>query len=139
MVIITGTIIFGLITDTDKLHGEIILFISFFFIVGIFVFNIFLWHLKGKEKVSLSDKELIVEKLGTIFTSKRKYDIQDIDVFSLTEKPTTPFFIRFWGLGGGQIQFNYFGQFKYFGQTLTGNDAKTIINKLNNKLKTTTR
>lgn len=132
-------LVYGLSTDTDKLDAEIILFLTFFFLAGLFALKTFLWHLRGQEKVTFDDKELKIEKLGTILTTLRKFETQELDGFSLTEKPTTPMWIKFWGLGGGQIQFNYLGQTKYFGQTLTKNDANIIISKLNDRLKTTNR
>lgn len=42
---IIATIIYGLATDFDKLDGEIALFMAFFFLVGLIILKIFLWHL----------------------------------------------------------------------------------------------
>jgi len=134
-----GTVIYGLATAIDKLGGEIILFMTFFFIVGLFVLKIFFWHLRGQEKLTLDERELIIDKIGTILTILRKFETNQLDIFSLTDNPTTPKWIKFWGLGGGQIQFDYLGQLKYFGQTLTKTDTNRIIDKLNEKIKTTTR
>jgi hypothetical protein len=134
-----GTIIYGLATDPDKLDGELILFMTFFFLAGLFVLKIFLWHLRGQEKITVNSKELIIEKIGTILTIPRKYEIEQIDYISNTERPTTPKWIKFWGLGGGQIEFVYLGQTKYFGQTLTVIEATKIIEKIKGRLKTTTR
>lgn len=59
-----------------------------------------------------------------------KYKIDQIECVSNTKRPTTPKWIIFWGLGGGQIEFEYLGQTKYFGQTLTAKEAIKIIDKL---------
>jgi len=134
-----GTIAFGLATDPNKLDGEIVLFMSFFFLAGLFVLKIFLWHLRGKEKITVDEKELKIEKLGTILTMPRKYEIDQIDYISNTEREKTANWIKFWGLGGGKIEFTYLGQTKYFGQTLTTTEATKIIEQIKEKLKTTTR
>lgn len=126
------TVLYGLATDTDKLDEEIVIFTTFFFIAAIFVFKIFLWHLRGKEKIVLNDNELKIEKLGTIFTFSQKYELHLIENLSLTSIPTTPLWIRIWGLGGGQIKFEYLGQNKYFGQSLNREEASVIIKDLNN-------
>ncbi len=136
---ITGTIIYGLATDPDKLDGEIALFMTFFFLAGLFVLKIFLWHLRGQEKITIDDKEFRIDKVGTILTIPRKYEVDQIDYISNTERPTTPKWIKFWGLGGGQIEFVYLGQTKYFGQTLKVKEATKIIDEMKEKLKATTR
>jgi hypothetical protein len=133
------TIIYGLITDSDKLDGEIILFMTFSFFTGLFVLRIFLWHLSGVEKITIDNKELRIEKLGTILTIPSKFEIEQIEYISNTERPPTPRWIKFWGLGGGQIEFVYLGQTKYFGQSLTFEEATKIIESMKEKLKNTTR
>lgn len=134
-----GTVIYGLATNPEKLDGGIILFMTFFFLAGLFVLKIFLWHLRGQEKITVDDRELRIDKVGTILTMARKYEIDQIDYISITERPTTPKWIKFWGLGGGQVEFVHLGQTKYFGQTLTASDATKIIEKLKEKLKATKR
>ena len=136
---ILGTVIYGLSTDTDKIDAELVIFMTFFFIAGLFVIKVFLWHIKGQEKITLDNNELKIEKLGTILTIPKKFETRELDSFSLTDKPTTLKWIKFWGLGGGQVQFNYMGQYKYFGQSLTIKEAKTLIDNLNDRLKTTNR
>ena len=133
---ITATVIYGLLTDSDKLDGDIVLFMALFILIGLFVLKIFLWHLRGKEKIVIKGKELWIIKVGTILTIPKKYEISLIDNFTVTDRPTTPHWIRFWGLGGGRIQFDYLDQIKYFGQTLTKNEAIQIIDKLNKKIST---
>jgi hypothetical protein len=134
------TITYGLITDKAKgSDGELIFFSLLFFFAGLFIFRIFLWHLRGKEIVTVNHDELTIQKKGTIFSSIRKFEIEFIDDISQTLNSTTPRWILFWGHSGGQIQFSYLGRAKYFGQTLDPNEAKEIITKVKDKLKTTTR
>lgn len=134
-----GTVVYGLLTNIDYIDGEIISFMMLYILGGLFILRIFLWHLRGHEKVTLDDKQLRIEKLGTILTTVRRFEVSELDLFSLTDNPTTPGWIKFWGLGGGAIQFPYLGQNKYFGQTLTKNEANSIIAQLNDRLKTTNR
>jgi hypothetical protein len=133
-----GVIIYGLVTDPEKLDGEIILFTTLFFIAGLFILKIFLWHLRGHEKITVDRKELRIDRLGTILTIPRKYEIDQIETITNTENPTTPRWMVFWGLAGGQIEFVYLGQTKYFGQTLTATEATKIIEKLKDKIIITT-
>ena len=134
-----GTVVYGLSTDIDKIDAEIISFMTFYFLAGLFVVRTFLWHLRGHERVTLDNKELKIEKRGTILTRIRKFEVTEIEAFSLTEHPTTPRWIKLWGLSGGIVQFSYLGQNKYFGQTLNKNEATSIIDKLNHRLRTTNR
>lgn len=134
---IVGTIVYGFATDPDKLDGGIMLFMTFFFLFALFMVKVFLWHLRGQEIITLDDKELRIDKVGTILTMPRKYEIDQIDNISNTERPTALKWIKFLGLGGGQIEFVYLGQTKYFGQTLTVSDATKIIEKIKEKLKAT--
>ena len=56
---IFGTFVYGLSTDPDKLDGELILFLTFFFIAGLFVLKIFLWHLRGQEKITVDRNNFV--------------------------------------------------------------------------------
>ena len=136
---ITGTIIFGLVTDPDMFDDGIMLFMTIFFLGGLFFLKIFLWHLRGKEIITIDDKELRIDKVGTILSFPSIFEIDQIDYISNTEKPMTPKWIKFWGLGGGQIEFVFLGQTKYFGQTLSVSEATKVIEQIKEKMKTTTR
>ena len=43
--------------------------------------------------------------------------------------------MKFWGLAGGQIELVYYGQTKYFGQTLTVKEATDTIKRIKEKIK----
>ena len=127
-------IIYGIITNPEKLDGEIIFILIMLFLAGLFVLKIFLWHLKGKEIVTINNCELIIKKTGTILTFSSKYNIDYIDTICNTEKSTTPKWIKNLGLGGGQIEFIYLEDRKYFGQSLNVSDASKIIRKIKEKI-----
>jgi hypothetical protein len=107
-----------------------------FGLAGLFISRVFLWHLRGHEIVRLTDNELVIEKKGTFLSIPRRFELINIEYISNTEKPTTPKWVKFWGLSGGKIEFVYLGQTKYFGQTIDFANANKIIEDIKKKIKT---
>jgi hypothetical protein len=132
--ILLVTVLIGLINDPDKLDADLLVFMFFFSLMGLFFLKILLWQLKGKERISLDGNEIKIEKLGTLFTYPRTFEIEQVEGIANTIAATTPNWIKFWGLGGGQIQMTYGGQVKYFGQTLSTSEATEIIEKIKVRL-----
>jgi hypothetical protein len=124
---------------TRRIESDIILFLSFFIFVGLFVLKAFLWNLRGKEKISLNNKELKIEHLGTVLSYASKYDMNFIGGFEEATKVKIPWLIKIYGFAGGQIQFRYWEQIRYFGQSLETNEIDNIVNTLNDKLKRFTK
>lgn len=133
-IIAIGTIIYGLIGNPNRFDAEIAAFLAFFTLAELLFFKTFLWHIRGKERVTLENKKLQIEKIGTILTGLKKYEIDYINNISKTQKSTVPIWMRFWGFAGGKIEFDYLEQKKYFGQTLTTDEAIQIIEKLKEKI-----
>jgi hypothetical protein len=131
-----GTILFGILSDLDKIDGELMIFTSLFVLAGLLVSRVFLWHLRGYELVRLTDNELVIEKKGTFLSLPRRFELINIEYVSNTEKPTTPKWLKFWGLSGGKIELVYLGQTKYFGQTIDFAKAYEIIEEIKKKIKT---
>ncbi|WP_276499778.1 hypothetical protein [Pontibacter litorisediminis] len=136
---ITLTILYSLATNPEKIDGELIIFTTLIILAGVFVLKYLLWHLNGIERIELNAQELTVQKLGTILTSKRKYELSQIDNFRVVTKQTSPLIFRMYGITGGQIQFGYYGNNKVFGQTLSKQEAENLVNVLNEKLLSSTR
>jgi hypothetical protein len=113
-----GTIFIGLIEDAPKRNTEIYFYFSIVVILGLWIVKIFLWLLRGKEQITLDESN---------FTSPRKYETSLIDNISVVTKPTTPGWYRLYGFGGGNVMFDYLEQKKYFGQTLTHEEASEIV------------
>lgn len=138
-VVLLGTLVVGLISDKDKrADGVLVLFIILFFMIGLFICRVFLWHLRGKEIVEITDDEFIISHVGTIFPSTKKFEFSLIENIAFTDNSTIPRWIKLTGLGGGHIEFEYMGQKKYFGQTIELKNAKEIISRLVQGQKTTT-
>jgi len=135
---ITLTILYGLATNPEKIDGELVIFITLILLVGVFVLKYFLWHLNGKEKIELSSHEMIIEKLGTILTSKNRYELSQIDNFRVVTKQTSPLILRMYGVTGGQVHFGYYGKTKVFGQTVSKKEAQNLVDVLNENLPSST-
>ena len=131
---IVATFTFGLIEDAEKRDGEVFFNLIIIFLVGLWIVKTFLWLLRGKEQITIDENYFTIEKLGTIFTSSRKYEISLIDNFCLAKYQTSPWWYRLFGFGGGQITFDYLEQKKYFGQTLSSTEANEIIAQLKEHL-----
>ena len=128
------TLIYAQIEE-KRIEAELNLFLILFLIIWFFVVKIFFWHLKGKEKITLDKDEFRIEKLGTILSGIRKFETSLIGNFRQTKKHSTPWVMRFYGISGGQVTFNYWERSKYFGQTLTLQESTKLIELINEKLK----
>jgi hypothetical protein len=73
------TVTFGLLSSPQKIDGELMLILGFFLFAGTFVLKIFLWHLKGREQITITEQELIITKKGTIFTIPRRFELFEIN------------------------------------------------------------
>lgn len=129
-VVIITIIFYGIITDPEKFDEELFFAIFIMIVVGLLILKIFLWNLKGKEIVTINNNELIIKKAGTILSFPSKYRIDYLENISITENATTPKWIKTMGLGGGQIEFIYLDNIKYFGQSLNDMDSSKIIQKM---------
>lgn len=127
------TVTFGLIINPQKIDGEPIIILGFFLFVGTFVLNIFLWHLKGREQITITEQELIIEKKGTLFTIPRRFELFEINKIRIanTNRPTR--WTDLWGLSGGNIEILYFRQKKYFGQSIEKEQARELIQQVETK------
>jgi hypothetical protein len=130
------TIAYGLITNPAKLDIVILSFILFFCLGGLLIVKIFLWHLRGKEKITLTEKELQINKTGSILSFPAVVKIKSIQRISITTNPALPRWMIFWGLAGGKIEIICDERSKYFGQTLTVIEASQIIESIKSKIVT---
>lgn len=106
-----------------------------FTLVCIFVFKIFLWHVRGKEKITLDGVNLKIERLGTFLTTTRKYEVNLIDNFEVVTTDNVPWWSKKYGFAGGHISFDYWDRPEYFGQTLNKKQGKEIVSLLNQRIK----
>lgn len=108
-----------------------------FLVVGLIVLKTFLWHVRGKEKITLDSEILKIEKLGTFLTFPRKYETNLIDRFEIEQKEIGTWWSRLYGFSGGRIFFNYWENPKHFAQTISKLEAKELVEILMVALKAT--
>lgn len=106
-----------------------------FCLVWVFALKTFLWHVRGKEKITADKEYLRINRLGTFLTSTRKYELDLIDDFKFTEVSNVPWWSKLYGFDGGQISFDYWDRPEYFGQTVDKKEALEIIIRLNERIK----
>ncbi|MFB1012497.1 MAG: hypothetical protein QMC68_01990 [Bacteroidia bacterium] len=127
------TVTFGLLSSPQKIDGEFMLILGFFLFAGTFVLKIFLWHLKGREQITITEQELIIAKKGTIFTIPRRFELFEINKICIANTNRPLRWTYLWGLSGGNIEILYFHQKKYFGQSIEKEQAKELIQQLETK------
>ena len=129
------TITFGLIMNPDKFDLVIGLLMLVFSLSSLLIIKIFLWNLRGKEKLIITKDEFIIEKLGTFFTKPGKFQLDKMSEFSYAEQKFFSVRNNMWGLFGGNIEFKYLGKTILFGQNLNQKKAIQIIDQLNSIVK----
>jgi hypothetical protein len=109
--------------------------IGAFTLVWVFVLKTFLWHVRGKEKITMDKEHLKINRLGTFLTSTRKFELNLIDDFKFAGTNNIPWWSKLYGFSGGQISFDYWDRPEYFGQTVDEREAGKIVTRLNERLK----
>lgn len=107
-----------------------------FFLLWLLVLRTFLWHVRGKEKVTLDENHLKIERLGTFLAPTRKFEVRFIDEFRFADTHDSSWWMERYGFAGGQISFNYWERTENFGQSATREEAIEIAAHLNESLKT---
>jgi hypothetical protein len=115
--------------------AEFMWYTGAFSLVWIFVLKTFLWHVRGKEKITMDKEYLRIGRLGTFLTATRKFELHLIDDFKFTEINNIPGWSKLYGFAGGKISFDYWQRPEFFGQTLGKKDAREIVTRLNDRLK----
>jgi hypothetical protein len=131
--IILLTVVYGQISD-NRFIAELNVYIFLFALVWLMAIKMFLWNVRGKEKITLDNGLLSIERLGTLLTIPKKYETNLIDRFAVVENENWSIW-TIYGFSGGQISFDYWGRPKYFGQTITKKQAREIVDKLNVRIK----
>jgi len=116
-------------------YPEVAWGLAFFTLLCFFVFNVFLWHVRGKEKITIDGVHLKIEKHGTLLTATRKYELNLIDNFEVATTDNVSWWRKKYGFAGGHISFDYWDRPEYFGQTLNKRQATEIVSSLNQRIK----
>ena len=94
------------------------------------VIKYLLWQAKGKETLTFTDSQIVIEKSGPLFKKKLELNYFEVDEFLFDEDKETFWWIKFYGIGGGKIIVRYLGRKKRFGQDLTTIQAKKLIEEI---------
>lgn len=98
---------------------------------GLLAAFIWLWNMKGREIVRISEHELIRSREYVFFSRSKKYATELITNLGLTDN--SPYALEmgggmeFWGLSGGKISFNYGPGIYKFGLGIDESEATRII------------
>jgi hypothetical protein len=128
------TMIYELIRAPYKLDEKMVITLIISVLIGLFLCKLFLWNLRGKEKIIIQDNQLVIRKTGTLLSVNRKYELSLVDNFSLAKESPYPWWMKMYGIAGGQIKFSYLGEARYFGQTLSPTQAQEIIELIQTRI-----
>ena len=98
---------------------------------GLLAIFIWLWNMKGREIVRISDRELIRSREYVYFSRSKKYATEIITDLRLTDN--SPYALEmsggmeFWGLSGGMISFNYGPGIYKFALGIDESEATRVI------------
>lgn len=135
--IILGTFIkvfYTVIEAPYKLTETVLIFLLLLLMGSLFGLKLFFWNIRGKEKVIITPDLLIIRKQGTLFSVPRKYELSLVEGFSSTKDSPYPWWMRIYGLAGGQVMFHYLGSPRYFGQTLSFQEAQQVADIIVEKI-----
>lgn len=124
--------IYGQIVD-HRITGALNFALVIFGLAALLAIQMILWNIKGCEIISLDAQSLEIRKTGLLFALPRKYETSLIGTFEVNMKSKRKMG-AFYGFTGSTIQFTYWEQTKGFGQSLTEQQAKQIIQALNARL-----
>jgi len=123
--------IFNYFTDNIPIDGISQIFLISFILIGeIVLVRTFLWHYRGQEKLTVNSSEFTIDKIGTMLANTESYKLEGLSHFALSKRKIMMLFSNPFSIDGGEIQFEYYGELKYFGQSLTRTEAKEIIKQL---------
>ncbi len=101
---------------------------------GAFAIYTWLWTVSGKERIRLRPAALSMKRDVLGFGRTREFDLNHVANIRVSTQNYNPFDfssgMRFWGLGGGLIAFDYGAKTFRFGASIDEAEAKEIVNEL---------
>jgi hypothetical protein len=92
------------------------------------------WSLAGREVVTLRPNELVIARKLLGLGRVHQYDLNHISNLRVSPESFNPFDfrsgMRFWGLGGGPVAFDYGASTVRFGASIEEGEASTLIHQL---------
>jgi len=103
-------------------------------LVAFVAINLLLWQLIGREIILFRENGLELLKWNGLIKRPMRFDYSEIEKFEKDEDKETPYWIKYWGLGGGKLIIKYSSSKIRFGQDLSVKDSSSLMNKLNQEL-----
>jgi hypothetical protein len=101
---------------------------------GVFAIWAFAWLVAGREVVTLRPHELVVSRKALGLGRIRQYDVAHVANLRVAPDGYNPFDfrsrMRFWGIGGGPIAFDYGASTVRFGASVEEGEAGQLIKAL---------
>jgi hypothetical protein len=98
---------------------------------GLYSLKLLLWQAWGRERIRITRNECIISRTGTILSVPRRYELAFTGGFTGSVDSPYPRWMRLLGMAGGQVEFYYLSEKRYFGQTLSLAQAQEIANRIN--------
>lgn len=127
--LIALVVITNLILLTDNSNPDHALFLMLIVILEIWILDLLLWQLNGRETLQISNKIEIL-KHGKIFKSVKIIEFNEFELVYSEEDNTNSFLAKLYGLKGGKIVINYLGRDTRFGQDITLDLADIVVNEI---------
>ena len=117
--------------EADKVDAFLVFWACGWTLSGLLVVFLWLWNMKGKEVIRVSDSELIRYREYVWFSRTRKYQTKHVANLRLTEINPSALEMgggmEFWGLSGGTITFDYGQDIQKIGLGIDESEATQII------------
>lgn len=106
---------------------------------GVLVICLWLWNINGKEIIRINEHSLNHKRAFTIFSRSKNYAISEISNLRVAPFNTSMFKlhsgIRYWGLSGGIITFDYKQQSYLFASDISREEADSIVKQIKTRFK----
>lgn len=104
---------------------------------GIFAIYVWLWQVRGIERISLSYEALVLEKITPIWKRKKEYHLRDVVSLRQSNMSSSMWTMsggmEFWGISGGRLAFDYGAKTVRFGIGLDEVETKFLIKDIEKK------
>ena len=101
---------------------------------GAFALYIWLWNVAGKERITVNNQGLIVQRELFGYGREKEYEMTHISNLRVSPQPFNPFNVsaslQFWGIGGGVLAFDYGSRTYRFGSGIDEAEANQIMERI---------
>jgi hypothetical protein len=98
-----------------------------------------LWNVAGKEKVTINNSTLTIKRDLFGYGREREYEVSSISNLRVSPQPYNPFnfsdSMKFWGIGGGILSFDYGYKTYRFGSSIDEAEASQLLNTIKERYK----